>query len=189
MNFDVSPALRLQRVPVLGRFFVGKFGRFPGNVLYGDIIQGLPVLASTADAVYCSHVLEHLSLQDLRVALKNVLGLLKPGGVFRFVLPDLEFLASEYLKNATSDACSWFMRESYLGKEIRARGLSGLRRDYFGNSLHLWMWDFKGLAAELESCGFRDVRRACFADSPDPMFYWVEDESRWRNALGMECRK
>ena len=81
------------------------------------------------------------------------------------------------------------MRESYLGKEVRARGLAGLRRDYFGNSLHLWMWDFKGIAAELSALGYGGIRRAFFADSPDAMFHAVEDESRWRNALGVECRK
>src|SRR5271154_2334251 len=68
-NFDASLTLRLERVPLLGGVAAGKNGRFPSNVLYGDIVRGLPVAARSCHAIYCSHVLEHLSLNDFRAAL------------------------------------------------------------------------------------------------------------------------
>jgi len=77
-NFDASPTLRLERLPVVGRFVVGNMARFPDIVEYGDICKGLPVAANSCEAIYCSHVLEHLSLEDFRLALQNTYEHLKP---------------------------------------------------------------------------------------------------------------
>ena len=65
VNFDVSPTLRLQKIPVVGNW-LKKSSKvvFPSNVLYGDIVKGLPVADNSCDGVYCSHTLEHLSLED-----------------------------------------------------------------------------------------------------------------------------
>jgi hypothetical protein len=188
-NYDVSPALRLQRIPAIGRLFVGRFGAFPKNVRYGDIIKGLPEPDQSCKAVYCSHVLEHLSFSDLHTAMTNVHKILISGGVFRFVLPDLEYLAKAYLEMREPDACSWFMREAHLGIECRPRGLVSILREMFGNSKHLWLWDFKGLKSSLESYGFERIRRAQFGDSDLPQFQDVEQKHRWDNALGIECFK
>src|SRR5262249_16855882 len=92
-NFDASPTLRFERIPVVGRLYSKNGARFPGNAEYGDIVKGLPIADGSCDAVYCSHVLEHLALDDLHVALANTLRIVKPGGVFRLVVPDLEVLA------------------------------------------------------------------------------------------------
>src|SRR5215470_7850839 len=89
VNFDASPTLRLQRLSVAGPL-LGKAGpRFPDGVRYGDILNGLPIADGTADGVYASHVLEHLSLADCAAALRNTFRLLRPGGVFRLVITDL----------------------------------------------------------------------------------------------------
>src|ERR1700744_65996 len=92
-NFDASPALRLQRLPVLGSLGPVRSPKFPANVLYGDIVKGLPVTPRSFRAIYCSHVLEHLSLNDFRVALRNTRTLLQDRGIFRLVVPDLRVAA------------------------------------------------------------------------------------------------
>src|SRR5687767_11842143 len=81
VNFDASPTLRMQRIPVLGKLAPGP--RFPKAVRYGDIVKGLPVADASCDGMYCQHVLEHLSLADCRAALRNTLRALKPGHIFR----------------------------------------------------------------------------------------------------------
>ena len=44
------------------------------------------------------------------------------------------------------------------------------------------------MAAELESAGFREIRRAQFGDSPDPRFKDVKERDRWAvHCLGMNC--
>lgn len=90
LNFDASPTLRLERLPVVGRLVRKNARRFPANVIYGDIVLGLPVSPDSCNGVYCSHVLEHLALEDCRRALLNTHRIMKRGGIFRMVLPDLE---------------------------------------------------------------------------------------------------
>lgn len=188
-NFDASPTLILQRVPGVGELVKRKFVRFPKNVEYGNVMKRLPLPDMSCEGVYCSHVLEHLALTDLRRALRETLRVLKPGGVFRLVVPDLEVMARAYVADQSDSAAITFVRSTLLGKEERSRSALGIIRDWLGNSAHLWMWDYRGLAAELRTVGFSDIRRAQFGDSFDPKFSEAEDESRWRDSLGIESRR
>src|SRR5262249_48830999 len=151
---------------------------FPDGVRYGDILKGLPIADGTADGVYASHVLEHLSLADCATALRNTFRLLRPGGGFRLVIPDLECRARkdfERLGGGDAQANSWFMRNTGLGKERRERGVAALARAVLGNTAHLWMWDEGSMAAALRQAGFVDIRRCRFNDGADPAFRLVED--------------
>jgi SAM-dependent methyltransferase len=188
-NFDASPTLRFERLPLIGRLYTKNKLRFPENAEYGDIVKGLPVKAESCDAVYCSHILEHLSLEDFRIALRNTLALLRPGGLFRLVVPDLEYLAKVYLTNPSSDSALSFMRGTSLGYETRRRNLTSFLASWLGNSHHLWMWDYKSIEEELERAGFVDIRRAVIGDSSEPRYSEVEDKERWENCLGVECKR
>lgn len=68
------------------------------QVVACDILHGLPFPENTFDAVYHSHVLEHLSPQDGQHLLEECYRVLKPGGVLRIVVPDLEQIAKLYLE-------------------------------------------------------------------------------------------
>lgn len=187
-NFDSSPTLRAERSWIMGptRRLTGKT-LFPSNVEFGDIVVGLPVRDGSCAAIYCSHVLEHLSLQDFRIALANTYRYLKPGGTFRFVLPDMRHYIDRYLENESAGACIELMESSRLGRPSRPRGAAGFIREWLGNSHHLWMWDYPAMAAELQQAGFRNIRRAAFGDASDPLFADVEEIGRWDNCLGVEC--
>lgn len=190
VNFDASLTLYLQRIPVMGilfRWLVKPV--FDRHIIYGDILHSLPGVRGGYTGIYCSHVLEHLSLEDMRLALKNTYNLLAPGGYFRLVIPDLARLAEEYTFSDATDAAILFMQKSGLGAARRERSLMGLLRSYLGNAHHRWLWDFKSIQHELEQAGFSQVRRAYFGDSADPRFSQVEDESRWQDCLGVECRR
>ena len=191
LNFDAGPAFLLEkRMPFLKTALVRRgFPDYPANIRYGDVIKGLPVPQASAERVYASHVLEHLALRDCRTALRNVLRYLRPGGVFRFVVPDLEFYVRKYTASEQPDAASVFMAETILGEQEGTRGFRSLPRALFGRSQHLWMWDYKNFAYELASAGFTAIRRAGFGDSGDPAFAQVENEGRWTNCLGVECRR
>jgi SAM-dependent methyltransferase len=186
-NFDASPTLRIQRLPGVGRILARGRPIFPPEVQFGDVIKGLPVQDQTCVAVYCSHVLEHLSLEDFRKALHETYRILQPGGVFRGVLPDLEELAKTYVSDTSDEAAMIFMKQSLLGVPQRPRGLRGLVEAMFGNSHHLWMWDYKSIAKHLRQAGFESVRRAQMGDGQDTMFARVEDQSRWTGCLGFEA--
>lgn len=187
LNFDASPTLRLQRLPIIGRLSAVRQPLFPKAVLYGDIVRGLPVTPESCRAVYCSHVLEHLSLADFRTALVNTRKILGRDRIFRLVLPDLRILAQRYAADASDTAAMRFMTDSGLGLPQRNRGAIGLLRSWLGNSHHLWMWDYPSLRKELEAVGFTGIRAAQFGDSEDPLFSAVEDKSRWEDAIGIQC--
>ena len=185
-NYDASPTLRLSKIPVVGRPFLKKTP-FPKAAKYGDIVKGLPEPGSSVDAVYSSHTLEHLSLKDFRIAIRNVRSLLRDGGVFRSVLPDLERLCNDYLRSNARQPAIEFMNSSLLSVVQRPRSLRRFATTWLGNSIHLWMWDFRSIAVELDAAGFRNVRRATFGDSSIPRFTEVENPERWEDALGFEC--
>lgn len=188
LSYDTSPTLRLQRIPILGKFTPGV--RFPKEVIIGDIRKRLPLAASSVDRAYCSHVLEHLALDDCRAALRETYRILKPGGIFRLVLPDLEAQTRAYLENVGNpEAPHDFMRGALLGTETRPSGLKGLAVSWLGNARHLWMWDYPALSKELADVGFTGIRRAQFGDSGEKVYEGIEDQSRWDGHLGIHCVK
>ncbi len=190
-NFDSSPMLRLQRIPLLNLLPIARRGAvYPRTVTYGDVVKGLPVETQSADLVYCSHTLEHLSLGDCRIALAETFRMLKPGGTFRAVLPDIRFICQEYLDScdADADAAINFIRRTHMGLEETPHGIERLRR-MFSRSFHLWMWDYPAMRNELEKTGFVAIRPAIFGDSTHGCFAAVESAPRWENALGFEALK
>ena len=188
-NFDASPTLQFQRLPILSKMGIKPGVRFPDNVEYGNIIKGLPISLKSCDVVYCSHVLEHLSYQDCASALNNTYSILKSGGVFRLVVPDLEYNARAYLDDDSSQAANTFMRETLLGHDDYPRNLKSFLAHWLGNQQHLWMWDYKSMRDQLLAAGFDQIRRAQFGDSNHPAFSLVERQERWTHCLGIECIK
>ena len=165
-NYEASPFVFLERLPIIGPFFVRKqYGKFPSHVKYGDIVKGLnKIEADSCDGIYCSHVLEHLSLNEFRKALINLNNYLKPGGTFRLIVPDLEWAARSYIKrldsgdfSASLDFCGDY---TYFGSIERDKGIKGILRNAFGTSKHYWMWDQHSMKSELLKAGFKNVLRA-----------------------------
>ena len=188
INFDASPTLRLARLPLIGAI-ARKRTPFPSLARYGDVTRGLPISTVSADRVYCSHVIEHLSYEDALKAFRETFRIMRPGAAFRGVMPDLRIEVQRYLDNERVDAAHEFMRSTLLGEESRPRGIKGLAVSFFGNSEHRWLWDISSLEFELTKVGFVEVRQAEFADYQDEQFAAVEHEGRWENCLGWSCVK
>lgn len=192
-NFDASPTLRIQKNPFLN-LFSRHFQKvkFPSNVVYGDIVKGLPLNPNSCAGLYCSHVLEHLSLEDFRRALANSFQILKPGGIFRLVMPDLNRLVENYIsaKNSNDvEASIKFISSTLLGQKSRSKSLRGLLESAWGNSNHLWLWDVESTMHELKKVGFENIRICQYNDSVDNMFKLVESEDRFQYALAIEAIK
>ena len=198
MNFDASPTLRLERLPIVGQLVQRNAARFPPNVRPGNIVRGLPLADKSAAGVYASHVLEHLSHQEFGLALANTLRIMSPGAHFRLIVPDLRARAEKYLAELAAGETSAndkFLRTTYLGQDRRPRSIGDFARSWIGNSAHLWMWDEPSMTAALKRTGFVSIRRCTFNDSNDPMFKRVENSDRFFDPaeqiteLAMEARK
>lgn len=193
INFDASPTLRLQKIPLLGSVIRSVSStKFPTRIKYGDIVKGINIKDNSCAGLYCSHILEHLSYNDLMVSLKNSYKMLKPGGTFRMVLPDMERYCRDYISALDSgqpDACNTLMDETLLGVKQRNRGFLQFIKGYMGNSKHLWMWDYSSLSNALAEVGFTRIRRCEFNDSADKKFELVEAKGRFDGCLAIECSK
>lgn len=87
-----------------------------------DIQRGLPFKDGDADACYASHVLEHLDRSQAKTLVKECWRILKPSGVIRAVVPDLEGVVKNYLLALDRADCGdevakenydWMMLELY----------------------------------------------------------------------------
>jgi SAM-dependent methyltransferase len=188
-NFDASPTLRFERIPLLGKLYIKNNTRFGSNIECGDIVKGLPFPPNTVNGVYASHVLEHLGLHDFRIALRNTHKILRPNGIFRLVVPDLKLHAENYARSEDPLAAVMFMKNTSLGINKKPRTLFSFLKFWLGNSSHLSMWDFNSLKHELLTAGFSNIRRCLCGDSEDRMFDEVDDLKRFIDSVGIECRK
>ena len=183
LNFDSSPRLRFERIPGVAPV-AGALGKrlFPTNVRFGNIVRGLPVADSSAEGIYASHVLEHLSRHDVVTALANTRRILKPGGVFRLIVPDIGWRAERYLRDRKAgnpSAADAFIKACNIRDAKHAKGAMGMLRTTFGNSGHLWMYDRELMSVLLKDAGFTDIRPCAFGDSGEKMFELVEHPGRF----------
>jgi len=76
-----------------------------GADLIQDITQPVPdYLHNKFDIVWASHVLEHISRNDLRQAVQNMYDMLKPGGELWVWVPCMEYACREILAGRDTSA-------------------------------------------------------------------------------------
>ena len=68
-------------------------------VVQHNLLAGIPVGDSEVDVVYHSHVLEHFSKDDGFRFIEECFRVLNTNGIIRIAVPDLETIATEYLRN------------------------------------------------------------------------------------------
>ncbi|GMR18014.1 MAG: hypothetical protein BMS9Abin33_0414 [Gammaproteobacteria bacterium] len=94
INIDYSLKARLKELRILSPFI--KPPNPPGYLNY-DLRRGIPFNDSDVDVVYASHVLEHLEKSHALPFMEEIYRVLKPNGVIRIVVPDLEIAVKDYL--------------------------------------------------------------------------------------------
>jgi predicted SAM-dependent methyltransferase len=89
-----------------------------GNVICHDVTEGLPFPGKMFDVVYHSHLLEHIPLEKALPFMAECSRVLKPGGIVRVLVPDLEQIARLYLEKLSTAKefeadYDWIMLELY----------------------------------------------------------------------------
>lgn len=145
--------------------------RFSPAVLVHDLRRPLPFDDGTVSAIYGSHVLEHLYHDDAMRLLRESYRVLQPGGVVRWVVPDLKAIVEEYEGGGpfidTADHLKEMSRAELMNHRLGFRPLvrpSGnvLMRLYAALNdfhLHKFMWDEESLILHLARAGFADLLR------------------------------
>lgn len=68
------------------------------DVIVANLLKGIPFPDNSFDVVYHSQVLEHFPKEKARDFIKECFRVLKPDGIIRVVVPDLENIVNEYKK-------------------------------------------------------------------------------------------
>lgn len=104
------------------------------EVIAHDLRRGIPLADDSYDVVYHSHLLEHLRRPDALGFMRECYRVLRPGGILRVAVPDLERLCQAYLdklEGALNQVCSaddyeWMMIELY-DQTVRERSGGDMR--------------------------------------------------------------
>lgn len=129
------------------------------DVIAHDLRRPLPLADVTCDVVYASHVLEHFTRSESRAFLNECRRVLRPGGILRIVVPDLETIARLYLRyldGAAGGDSESVIRHEWMTLEL----LDQLVRERSGGEM-LRYWQHNPMPAEdfvVERMG-EEVRR------------------------------
>ena len=130
----------------------------PG-ILAHDLGRPLPFADCSFDAVYHAHVLEHLDAEDAAPFIKECVRVVKPGGIVRVVVPDLEAICRLYAEKldgaSAGDAVAaadydWIVLELYdqaarkfkgglMGRHLKSAGLAN--EDFIKARVGAEMWN------------------------------------------------
>lgn len=184
VNIDRSLGLTLDRLPAvkqgllrLGVLRDAHMARWPPNVRRHDVRKGLPFADSSVDAVYSSHMLEHMYRSEAQAVLVECHRVLPPRGVLRLALPDGEAWARGLLAGESVDASSagdLFNRRLGAHPVSRPRGSERVRRLLGTGGVHLWQPTFDLVATMLSDTGFGEVERRSFLEGKLPCLEKVE---------------
>ena len=187
INIDWSIYLRVRKSALLRAgvplFIRGerleRFKSLPDNIVVHNLAKGIPYNDGSVDAVYHSHLLEHLNREYVEGFFLEIKRVLKPGGIHRIVVPDWEQICRAciaHISTCEEDASEYGQHEEYIAKGLEqsvrreASGTSkqGPLRRFVENLVlgdarrrgetHQWMYDRINLKAKLINCGFKQVR-------------------------------
>jgi predicted SAM-dependent methyltransferase len=189
-NYDNSPSLKLARYYFLAKtlhklkfinpkqFELIKYFK-ENKILWADVRKSIPEPDNSASVIYSSHMFEHLDKHEATHFLSECHRVLKPDGIIRIAVPNLEIPINEYLKNRDADA---FITSLNIFVDRPRTFRETLQFILYGNREHHWMYDAKSLSKKLAACGFSNIEiqpagKTLIADYGNLNLFEREDES------------
>ena len=117
-----------------------------------------------------------MTYEEMKISLSHIHSMLKPGGCFRLVVPNLENKIEKYLINKDANK---FIEDIGMGEKNIRRNILDKIRYIFGHSKHFWMYDYKSMINELEIAKFKKIKKCNFGDSQIKIFEEVEEKDRF----------
>ena len=122
------------------------------DFVWMDVRYGIPAAPESVDLIAASHFLEHLNYQQGFNFLNACRRVLKPGGVVRIGVPDLELLAAKYMNRTLGELDS--INEPCKQTTFQAGKFWHLLFDG-----HAAAYDFEALHAAAIAAGFSSCER------------------------------
>ncbi|MFN0159979.1 MAG: class I SAM-dependent methyltransferase [Burkholderiales bacterium] len=163
VNTDVTPHLRVARVPGLawllhraGRMTAERYAEHRAGVFrrvrYLDATRPWPFADGAFEAIYSSHMLEHLPLRGARLCVAEARRCLRPGGVLRIAVPDLDAHIAEFRPEV---AMSWAINLFEANESSE-------------KNMHHFMYNFASMSELLREAGFGAIERRGFGEGRCP---------------------
>ena len=158
-----------------GRAIRTKSGPQPVELAMSIASTKLPMKDSSCSCIYAAHTLEHIRYpEDASFVLGEIFRVLRPGGVFRLVVPDARVWLENYVKSDFKvspvedkaafwsaarknwPAWQWIPDDPYTGTRlpIALRYLGGMETEQEMNNPHKTGYDFETMKAALLRAGF-----------------------------------
>jgi SAM-dependent methyltransferase len=165
VNFDNSFSVRAARWPAVTSALAG-FGLISKksadlvrvanarNIRFANATVRIPCPTGSAEAVYCSHMIEHLDRVEAYAFMGEVHRILRPGGVVRIAAPDVARLVEGYLVTGDAD---YFIAGTHMGLTRPTGLMARARWALVGPRHHLWMYDGESLRRLLNDAGFAEA--------------------------------
>ena len=153
----------------------------PGVDIACDIRRGLPLESESIDYAVSIHALPEVPYPDLVPVLVELHRVLKPGGVLRLGLPDLEKGIQAYLRGD---------RDYFLIPDEDARSIGGklvVQMIWYGYSRTLFTPDF--IEEFLHKAGFSKVTHCQYRKTSSRFPEIVELDNREPESLFVEATK
>jgi predicted SAM-dependent methyltransferase len=151
----------------------------PGVSFLIDFQRPLPFDDASFDGVFCEHVLEHFGQAEGERLAREVARILRPGGLFRVVVPDAELVLRSYFETPAD--------------MIAARGdghgtAMEMVNSYFRQRYeHQFMYDWQTLAQVLRRAGFAQVVRSRFREPGGCLSLRIDSAKYERESLYVEA--
>ena len=145
-----------------------------------------PFKSNSIDLIYSSHCIEHIKFESVPLLLKDAYRVLKTGGVFRIVVPDVDKLYSLYDLNKNSKNFKFYssgMRAKYSLKDsiLELFGFNLDNDKFLNNSMHLSFYNSSSLKLLLIASGFNSFRVCSFGQSEIDEFKETQTKNGFDN--------
>lgn len=134
-----------------------------------DLRYPLPFKDSTFEGAFSEHTLEHLCASDAISLLREVHRVLKPGAIFRVVVPDLKQYVNFY--NGTNT------NEEFRKFSNGCEAIWCLTHNWG----HLSCWDSEMLIQQLVAAGFKSAKEVSFKKGADNRLLCDLESRKWES--------
>jgi len=152
----------------------------PGAVR-GDVRAGLPLADASVDGIAAIHLIQDLAWPQIAPALAEMRRVLKPGGVLRLAVPDLDRAIRAY---RSGDDAYWYVPDEHA-RSAGAKLVTQIA--WYGSVRTPCNWDF--VREWLAAARYRDVRRCAFGVTASGVPQLARLDNRERESLFMEAMK
>ncbi len=149
-----------------------------------DLRNNLPLDDNSVDFIFNEHFLEHLSIAEGQRALRDFLRVLKPSGIMRISMPDLERVVALYNNPNWKKDCEKFFKKFGLDFIKTKAEFININFRAWG---HKWLYDWEELERRLAEAGAKEITKATIYKSKYPELNNLE--TRAESVLVAEVKK